>query len=401
MADAIDIRFLTQADDAAAADAQAMDVARKLASFFRGAKSTLDIAIYDFRLDGDLADTVIDALNKRAEAGIIVRLAWFKPKQNRTNAEQFAVHGHDPAPPPDEGFLQRLHPAIRQKAISEEIDTQRGINGTFDRTITTEGIDGSGHLMHSKYVIRDASGVAPAVWMGTANFIKDAWCQQDNNIVIFRSPDIAAFYQTDFGELWEREAIATTGRNDTRSAVVGKDQVTVWASFAPGDGQRIDSMVADAINGATSTVAVASMVISSGQILAALAGALDRGLEVSGVYDGPEMRMVEAAWKRSGKSADKVALWNKVKTALVGKHSTPFTQDGVHDFMHNKTLSVDGKTAVTGSFNFSTNATHNAENIVWISDPGIAGQYAAYIRSMVERYGHAGAPRAAGGRGRH
>ncbi|MDR3535938.1 MAG: phosphatidylserine/phosphatidylglycerophosphate/cardiolipin synthase family protein [Acetobacteraceae bacterium] len=387
MADGIDITFLTQADDDATRTTQIQSVASKLAVFLGAAKATLDIAIYDFRLTGDAADTVVNALNAQAEAGIIVRLAYFKPKQHRTTAAQFAVHGQDPAPPPSHPFLGRLDPRIRQKGILEEIDTQKGITGTFDRSIEVEGIDGSGHLMHDKYIIRDANALTPTVWTGSTNFTDDAWGRQDNNIVIVQSADIAKLYATDFGEMWERESIGTTGRDDTGEAKVG--DADVWASFAPGDGSRIDSMVSDLINGATKTVSIACMVISSGGILAALAGAIDRGLTVSGIYDGPEMSEVEKAWGRSGKSADKLALWEKVKAVLVAKHSTPYTEGGPHDFMHNKAVSVDQARTVTGSFNFSANATHNAENILWIEEADIAQRYASYVASLITKYGHA------------
>jgi phosphatidylserine/phosphatidylglycerophosphate/cardiolipin synthase-like enzyme len=398
MTTGIDITFLTQIDDDAARAAQIQSVADKFAVFVGAAKATLDIAIYDFRLTGETAETVVNALNAQAKAGVVVRLAYFVPRQHRSTAAQFAVHGHDPAPPPSPTFLAKLDPAVRQKGITEEIDTQNGSSGKFDQSIEAEGIDGSGHLMHSKYMIRDANGVAPSVWMGSANFTDDAWGRQDNNIVIVQSPDIATLYQTDFGEMWERERIATTGRNDTGSATV--DDADLTASFAPGDGTRIDSMVSDLINGATQSVSVASMVISSPGIMAALSGAMDRGLTVTGIYDGPEMHQVEGAWTRSGKSDDKLALWNKIKPALVGKHSTPYTAGGAHDFMHNKLVVVDGRSVITGSFNFSTNATHNAENILQIDNAGIAGQYTDYVASLVRKYRNDGGAAQPKGRSR-
>ena len=56
---------------------------------------------------------------------------------------------------------------------------------------------------------------------------------------------------------------------------------------------------------------------------------------------------------------------------LVSKRSTPFTPTGLHDFMHNKVLVCDD-TVATGSFNLSSNATHNAENSLVVVDHALA-----------------------------
>jgi phosphatidylserine/phosphatidylglycerophosphate/cardiolipin synthase-like enzyme len=59
--------------------------------------------------------------------------------------------------------------------------------------------------------------------------------------------------------------------------------------------------------------------------------------------------------------------------------------------MHNKVAVADDK-VVTGSFNFSTNATRNAENIVVIHDKAVADAYADYIGDLLKLYPHMGLP---------
>jgi phosphatidylserine/phosphatidylglycerophosphate/cardiolipin synthase-like enzyme len=50
--------------------------------------------------------------------------------------------------------------------------------------------------------------------------------------------------------------------------------------------------------------------------------------------------------------------------------------DGISGLLHSKVIIIDGKTVITGSFNFSAAAEKsNDENIVIIHDAGIAGQY--------------------------
>jgi phosphatidylserine/phosphatidylglycerophosphate/cardiolipin synthase-like enzyme len=53
--------------------------------------------------------------------------------------------------------------------------------------------------------------------------------------------------------------------------------------------------------------------------------------------------------------------------------------------MHNK-LAVIDDAVITGSFNFSNNATKNAENILLIEDKAIADRYAAYVAALTEKY---------------
>jgi phosphatidylserine/phosphatidylglycerophosphate/cardiolipin synthase-like enzyme len=53
--------------------------------------------------------------------------------------------------------------------------------------------------------------------------------------------------------------------------------------------------------------------------------------------------------------------------------------------MHNKLAVVDD-TVITGSFNFSNNATQNAENVLQIESKDIADHYAAYVAALTQRY---------------
>jgi phosphatidylserine/phosphatidylglycerophosphate/cardiolipin synthase-like enzyme len=53
--------------------------------------------------------------------------------------------------------------------------------------------------------------------------------------------------------------------------------------------------------------------------------------------------------------------------------------------MHNKVVLVDD-TVITGSFNLSSSATQNAENVLMITDPALAEKYSAYIDELVARY---------------
>jgi phosphatidylserine/phosphatidylglycerophosphate/cardiolipin synthase-like enzyme len=354
---------------------QANEIAALFADFVGQAKSTLDIAIYDFRLDPPQGKTVMDALNAAAGRGVAVRVAYFD--QPAATAAGIHQDGGDPTPGMTAADLAALHKDIQRKAIAG-IAIQ-----DLPADVKKQPIEGGGHLMHSKYMVRDGQ----TVWMGSSNFTTAAWSVQDNNVVQVHAPALAACYSTDFDELWKNGRIAGTGKNDLGKDVV--DGIAVECAFSPGDGSTIEKEIAGVIMGAQSTVHIASMVISSGAILGALVDAIGRKVAVTGVYDGPEMKVVMGDWAKgakSGKSSGKPQQWARLAQVLVAKASAPYTPAGPHNFMHDKLVAVDGKLVVTGSFNFSENATHNAENVLTIHDAGIAAEFEAYVDTLVSTY---------------
>jgi phosphatidylserine/phosphatidylglycerophosphate/cardiolipin synthase-like enzyme len=251
--------------------------------------------------------------------------------------------------------------------------------------VEVQAIDAHSRLMHDKYVIRDGHTQRAALWAGSANFTDDAWTLQENNIVRIESPTLCASYETDFGELWETGEIDTTGANDASTAII--EGIRIEADFSPGHGRIIDQDISWVIGTATRRVKIACMVISSGTVLGALADVLNRGAvqEFGGIYDATQMDNVIRLWEGGEHSRPKIALFKGVAANLVGKHSTPYSDTSSHDFMHNKVAVVDD-IVITGSFNFSNNATKNAENVLTFHDRALADRYAAYIDGLVARY---------------
>ena len=83
-------------------------------------------------------------------------------------------------------------------------------------------------------------------------------------------------------------------------------------------------------------------------------------------------------WERDPAGQAKIVQWDAIKDFLVAKHSTPYQENGPHDFMHNKVLVVNQQIVVTGSYNFSKNAIRNAENVITLYDESIASEYEQY-----------------------
>ena len=241
--------------------------------------------------------------------------------------------------------------------------------------------------MHNKYVIRDGLAQEAALLMGSTNFTNDAWGLQENNLVVLHSQELAAFYATDFMQLWSREKITeSTGYHDTGTVRVADVPVTV--AFTPGESATIVHGVVNAIEIAKTRLSIAAMVMSSGPIGAAVSEAIDRGVPVAGLYDGPQMDTVLRQWAEAGIGADKANTWNKVAAHLARKESIPYAPGTPHNFMHDKLIVADD-IVVTGSFNFSNHARGNAENTILIKDKAIADAYDGYIKGLARRYSKA------------
>ena len=271
--------------------AQANAVATRIAGFIEQAQSTLDIAIYDFRLHSDPASIISQALRNRAKAGVVIRIAFdaaTNPEPHLTPAEAPALLEADKKQPGTETFVRAFADVANLKAIT-----------------------GYRVLMHNKYIVRDAQSQNAAVFTGSANYTNDSWGLQENNLLFLNSQLLAAQHARDFSDLWSRGRIRDNpGNDDVNSVAIGGVDVAV--GFTPGESPAVVKEIVGAISGARTKLRVASVVISSGPILAALSEAIDRGIALNGLYDGPQMDQVERQWRAAHVGADKVNTWQKV-----------------------------------------------------------------------------------------
>lgn len=138
--------------------------------------------------------------------------------------------------------------------------------------------------------------------------------------------------------------------------------------FSP-DGGCTDAIVAE-LNGAKRTIDVQAYSFTSAPIAKALVDAHKRGVKVRVVLDKSQ---------RTAKYTSATFLFNA---------GVPVWIDDRHAIAHNKVMLIDGRTIVTGSFNFSKAAEEsNAENLLLIRDK--RELLAAYNRNFAEHLDHA------------
>lgn len=333
----------------------ARDVALGLANFLASAQHTLDVAIYDSGLTGDLADILRSGFTTARDNGVTIRLA-FHADTSRAGV-----------PPPSSataGFARSLG-------------------------VDTRPVGSQRNLMHHKYVVRDAQTPGAAVLTGSTNWGEDAWTHEENVILTLYGPDLAAHYLRDFEEVWAGET-ETSGYGAGGKAELTFDgepmPADVW--FAPAQGPLMAQAAADLITAARERVVVASPVLTSGSVLGALRTVIARGTpSARGVVDATQMAEVMQQWAANPAASWKPAAFREVAdgAALVGKISTPWTPEAVHDYMHLKMIVVDD-TVLTGSFNFSHSGEDNAENLLRLDSGSLAAQSVTFIDGLIRRY---------------
>jgi phosphatidylserine/phosphatidylglycerophosphate/cardiolipin synthase-like enzyme len=325
---------------------RADSVAGDLVAWLGEARKSLDLALYDLRLPGPVGDQVGDALRAARDRGVQVRIAFNDDKP-------------EPEPRPFEPPPPRTEPSLLE---------QLGV--------PLAPIPGWRDLMHHKYVIRDGA----AVWTGSTNWTLDSWEKEENVLVAVDSPELAAAYARNFGQLWEKRNVGSSGNFDAPASA----GIRPW--FCPGRGPELSHRIAKRIGAAQRRVRIASPVLTAGPILGTLCEVIAEGrLDIAGVCDATQVRQVFQQWEANQHSAWKSPLLRQALTVFTGKNSTPYAPGSQHDFMHAK-VTVADDTVFVGSFNLSRSGETNAENVLEIADTALADQMAAWIDEIRARF---------------
>jgi phosphatidylserine/phosphatidylglycerophosphate/cardiolipin synthase-like enzyme len=170
-------------------------VAREVADFVNEARQSLDLALYDVRIETGSASLVLAALLAAHQRGVAVRLLY--------NVDH---PGPIPVPPPPETVPDAL------EALP----------------LPTRGVPGVPDLMHHKYAVRDGQ----VVWTGSTNWTDDSWTRQENVIVRVVAPPLAHAYVLDFEHLWAGGKVEAAGKVEPRPVNVEGASVRPW--FCPG-----------------------------------------------------------------------------------------------------------------------------------------------------------------------
>ncbi len=208
-------------------------------------------------------------------------------------------------------------------------------------------------LMHNKFTIIDGQ----EVWTGSMNYTSTAAYSDNNNMVQIRSAEAALNYTVEFEEMFLDDLFGrdTRARTPHPRIVVGGAPVEVY--FSPDDG--VSERIEAEIRAAQQSIDMLAYSFTSDPIAGALLEKHAADVPVRIVFDESQVQ------SNTGGEFE-----NLRRAGLDVK------QDGISGLMHHKVIIIDGKTVITGSYNFSASAERaNDENVIIIHSEPLAQEF--------------------------
>ena len=287
-------------------------VEERLLQFINDAQTSIHIASFEFNLP-----RVADALIAAKARGVDVR--WVTDDEN----------GLDIDANPNRGQFTRL------MAGGVEVKDDAGRSA----------------LMHNKFWIFDRQ----IVWTGSTNITVNGIYKQNNNVIVFRSGDVALIYEREWDELWNAQLgpRAPSTRNNQWAIL---DGTPIQILFSAED-DAVDNLIA-LVNDAQTSIRFLAFSFTDYPLAQAMIARAQAGVDVQGVFE---------TFGSNGTRSELRTLWCA---------GLAVRQDGNSSFLHDKIIIIDNSIVVTGSLNFSSSADEeNEENVVILDDAEIAALY--------------------------
>jgi phosphatidylserine/phosphatidylglycerophosphate/cardiolipin synthase-like enzyme len=211
--------------------------------------------------------------------------------------------------------------------------------------------DSRSALMHNKFWIFDGE----TAWTGSTNITESGVFQQNNNTIVVHSSEVAGIYEREFEEMWAGQyGPKSPSTADQQSATVNGTPIQIY--FSPED-KVMDRMI-PLVASAQSSIRFMAFSFTDYDLAKAMIDRAAEGVDTAGIYE------------KTGSETE----GSEMKTFYCAK--VPVRQDGNPRFLHDKVIILDNHIVISGSFNFSSNATqNNDENVIIIDSPEIAGLY--------------------------
>lgn len=208
-------------------------------------------------------------------------------------------------------------------------------------------------LMHNKFVVIDGR----YLWMGSMNFTSNGAYCNNNNLVRFDSPRLAANYLTEMDEMYDDGSFGPSSPQNTPNEDLMIQGVLLQNYFA--SEKALAPIIAEIVNRADNEILFLAFSFTLPEIADAMLARAETGVNVKGVFETSGADTLFSTYPEMD---------------AVGLSNVRVRQDGNDRIMHHKVIIVDRKTVIFGSYNFSNNANdNNDENIIVVYDPEFAG----------------------------
>ena len=219
-------------------------------------------------------------------------------------------------------------------------------------------------LMHNKFIIIDKK----CVWTGSYNLTNNGAFRNNNNAIVVKSSDLAEIFQSEFTEMFKYRIFGNRKEFIPFPVFTKKYHVKVLDSninayFSPED--DIQRIICKRVKKAKKSIHFMAFSFTSDGIGEEMIRAHKRGVTVRGIFE-----------KRG--SGSKYSEYVKMKLEGI-----PVVVDKNPYSMHHKVIIIDGYRVITGSYNYSKNASkRNDENILIVDNAKIADRYISEFKVL-------------------
>ncbi len=214
-------------------------------------------------------------------------------------------------------------------------------------------------LMHHKFCIIDEE----IIWTGSFNPTSRGAFKENNNVIIIKSPSLAANFEEEFKRLWEDNLPSTSNYYSRRVWVKG---IEVESYFSPED--AVEEAIVKELKEAKESIHFAIFSFTSSKIANTLIHKYAENVEIKGILEKDQDNFF-SQYHPLAKLKMKVR-WDKN-----------------FYLMHHKFFVIDKKVVITGSFNPTRRGAHqNRENLLIIRSPSLAGRYEEEFRRMWKKW---------------
>lgn len=211
-------------------------------------------------------------------------------------------------------------------------------------------------LMHNKFIVVDAGTDRATVWTGSTNLTENCFWKNNNNAIQIRSRELAENFTAEFEEMFVQRKFGISSPSVVPHPSVTVGKTTIQTHFAA-EG-KVAGKVAEALNKAEKSIHFMAFSFTHDAIGQVVAQKFSQQVQVRGVFENVG-------------SGTQYSEYGRLKAL-----GADVKKDGNPAIMHHKVFIVDGKTVITGSFNFSDSADkNNDENLLIIESEELARQY--------------------------
>ena len=219
-------------------------------------------------------------------------------------------------------------------------------------------------LMHNKFAVIDGQ----ILWTGSYNITDNCAYRNNNNAIRIDSRDLSSIYETEFREMFEKHLFENRQEKKALPSLsnpyyVKIGEMNINAYFSPEN--NVEDIIVKRIKKAKKSVYFMAFSFTSDPIGEAMVEKAKSGVAVAGVFEKNGSDSKESEYKKM--------LIEKIPVVL----------DKNHRNMHHKVIIIDEEIVITGSYNFSKNASkRNDENLLIIENREISQKYLAEFRKI-------------------